>query len=67
MEQWKRDLKDLLAGPFAGYGGVTLLARTMEVSRQAVYQWRTDRRAPNFSNRLGLRFLVATCAGPWSG
>ncbi len=66
MEQWERDLKDLLAGPFAGHGGVTLLARKMEVSRQTVYQWRSDRRTPNFSNRLALRLLVRTYAGPWS-
>lgn len=66
MEQWKRDLKELLAGPFAGYGGVTQLAQELEVSRQAVYQWQTDRRAPDVSNRLGLRFLVKKYAGPWS-
>ena len=65
-QQRKLDLKDLLAGPFAGYGGLTLLARRMEVSRHAVYQWRTDRRAPNVSNRLGLQLLVETHAEPWS-
>ena len=66
MERWKRDLEELLAGPFAGHGGVTLLARKMQISRQTVYQWRSDRRAPNFSNRLALRSLVAAYAGPWS-
>jgi len=58
MEQWERDLKDMLNGPCAGHGGISLLAEELQVSRQAIYQWRTGRRAPNVSNRLALRRLA---------
>jgi len=58
MDKWKDDLNALLEGTFAGYGGQSLLAEEMEVSRQTIYQWRTGRRAPNVINRLELRHLV---------
>ena len=58
MAEWQDNLKALLEGTFAGYGGQSLLAEHLEVSRQTLYQWRTGRRAPNVINRLRLREVL---------
>jgi hypothetical protein len=54
---WQTDLAALLAGPYSGHGGQTLLARKLGVKPRTLYTWRAGTRAPNTDHRQALAQL----------
>ena len=45
-------------GLYAGTGGMTVLAKDLEVSRQTIYDWKAQRNAPAMVNRRKLARLA---------
>lgn len=61
-EPWRKQLEALLAGPYAGHGGRTVLARDLDISLRSLEHYITDtatRRDPNFEVRRRIRILAA--------
>ena len=59
-EPWHKQLIDMLAGPYAGYGGRKALARDLEISDRALDFYTTTsvhRRDPNFEVRGRIKSL----------
>lgn len=59
-DPWRKELEDLLAGPYAGHGGVKELAIDLGISRRALDHYLSNtatRRDPSRTNRLRIRKL----------
>ena len=57
---WHSHLDALLAGPYAGIGGRSALARDLGVCRAAVQSWLSGRRSPDYPHRQAIAALAKT-------
>jgi len=61
---YRDQLTDLLAGPYAGYGGVRALAADLSIHVQTLKVWRMEgHQAPSYANRQRIASLWSEKCG----